>query len=91
MDRDQTSWILRLIAAVAVVVLLSATLAARGLAVEWRGHREGGWHGHDVPHWGHSEIARFHEWDLHRWRSGHWQSVGVRGREAGVQAWETSP
>jgi hypothetical protein len=42
MDRDQTSRILRLIAAVAVVVLLSSALAARGLAAEWRGHWEGG-------------------------------------------------
>lgn len=61
MDRDQTSWIVRTAAAIAVVVLLSATLATRGLAAEWRGHGEGGWHEHEIPHWGHGDIGRFHE------------------------------
>lgn len=83
MDRDQTSWRLRLIAAVAVVVLLSSTLAARGLAAEWQGHEEGGWHGHEVPHWGHGDIARFREGDLDRWRGGHW----FHGRHFGRLGW----
>jgi hypothetical protein len=72
MAREQTSWILRITTAVAVVVLLSATLAARGMAGEWRGHGEGGWHEHEVPHWGHGDIGPFHEGDLDRWRGGHW-------------------
>jgi hypothetical protein len=83
MDRDQTSRILRLIAAVAVVVLLSSALAARVLAAEWRGHGEGGWHGHAVPHWGHGDIARFHERDLDQWRGGHW----FHGRHIGRLGW----
>jgi hypothetical protein len=83
MDRDQTSWILRLIAAVAVVVLLTSALAAHGLAAEWRGHGEGGWHGREVPHWGHGDIARFHERDLDRWHGGHW----FHGKHFGRLGW----
>jgi hypothetical protein len=63
MVRDTTAWILRATAGLAVVVLLSPALAARGMAAEWHDHWEGGWHGHEVPHWGHGDIARFHEGD----------------------------
>ena len=83
MDRDQTSWILRLIAAVAVVVLLTSALAAHSLAAEWRGHGEGRWHGREVPHWGHGDIARFHERDLDRWHGGHW----FHGKHFGRLGW----
>jgi len=59
MARDTTAWILRATAGLAVVVLLSTALAARGMAAEWRGHWEGGWHGHEVPHWGHKPRHNF--------------------------------
>ena len=38
MNRNQTSWNLRIAAAIAVVVLLSTGLAPRGMAGEWRGY-----------------------------------------------------
>jgi hypothetical protein len=72
MDRDTTSWVLRATAGIAVMVLLSAALAARGLAAEWRGYWGEGWHRHEGPHWGHDDIAPFHKGDLDWWRAGHW-------------------
>jgi hypothetical protein len=81
MARDTTSWVSRTTAV--AMVLLIATLAARGMAAEWRGHWEGGWHGHEVPPWGHGDIARFREGDLDRWRAGHW----VHGEHLGRLGW----
>jgi hypothetical protein len=83
MAGDTTSWIIRTAAAVAAMMLLIATLAAPGMAAEWRGHWGGGWHGHEVPHWGHGDIARFHERDLDRWRAGH----RVHGEHLGRLGW----
>jgi hypothetical protein len=83
MARDQISGILRITAAVAMVVLLSATFATRGMAAEGRGHWGEGWHGHEGPHWGHGDIGRFHEEDLDRWRGGHW----FHGEHLGRLGW----
>ena len=72
MTRDYTSWVLRTIVTVAVVVLLSPSLALRAIAVERREHGGDGWRGHEVQRWEHGDMGRFHAEELNRWHDGHW-------------------
>jgi hypothetical protein len=83
MAREQISRILRITAAAAMVVFLSATFATLGMAAEGRGHWGEGWHGHEGPHWEQGNIGRFHEEDLDRWHGGHW----FHGEHLGRPGW----
>jgi hypothetical protein len=79
----QRSWVLRIAAGVAVLALLGAMPAARGVAQERRGRPEEGWRGREEPRPWHGDIRRFHEHDLDRWRGGHW----FRGEHFGRAGW----
>jgi hypothetical protein len=84
MDRIQRSWILRIAASIATLSLLGATCGAHGTAEAQHreGHREH-WDGHPAEFWRHGDIRQFHEFDLDRWRGGHW----IHGDHLGRLGW----
>jgi hypothetical protein len=76
MTRKRGPLVLRSITPIVVLALLGSAFAAHGIAEERLPHREGGgpggWRGHEIEHWRHGDIGHFHEYDLDRWRGGHW-------------------
>jgi hypothetical protein len=76
MSRQRGSWVLRSITPVVVLALIGPAFAAHGIAEERPAHREGGWaggwRGNEIEHWRHGDIGHFHEFDMERWRGGHW-------------------